>query len=244
VDADPTIDPARAVDAAGDAAAARTDTSAGPEATDGVEPQGEPVATDDLDVPDDWSERTDDDPAAVAEMRAERASRRMRQTVRDMVISMLVVSGAVLLLVFPWNRSQPDPVRVIDPTPVITGARATEPWPVLAPVGLASTWRCTSARITTAGDGQDVVHLGYVTPGTTYVGLEQSATKELTFVAEQTVGGSPTGSATLAGVTWQKYESTDGKHVSYVRRADGATYVATGSDWAELTTFTTSLVAG
>ena len=198
-----------------------------------------------LDVPDDWSERTDDDPAAVAALREERASRRLRQTVRDMTISMLVVAGAVVVLVAPWNRTNPDPVKVIDPSSVISGARDAEPWPVLAPVGLPSTWRCTSARITVAGDGQDVVHLGYLTPTTTYVGLEQSATKELGFVAEMTVGGRQTGSAVIDGVTWQTYESPDGKHRSYVRQADGATYVVEGrSSWADLTTFTDSLVAG
>ena len=198
-----------------------------------------------LDVPHDWSERTDDDPAAVAALREERASRRLRQTVRDMTISMLVVAGAVVVLVAPWNRTNPDPVKVIDPSSVISGARDAEPWPVLAPVGLPSTWRCTSARITVAGDGQDVVHLGYLTPTTTYVGLEQSATKELGFVAEMTVGGRQTGSAVIDGVTWQTYESPDGKHRSYVRQADGATYVVEGqSSWADLTTFTDSLVAG
>ena len=198
-----------------------------------------------LDVPDDWSERTDDDPAAVAALREERASRRLRQTVRDMTISMLVVAGAVVVLVAPWNRTNPDPVKVIDPSSVISGARDAEPWPVLAPVGLPSTWRCTSARITVAGDGQDVVHLGYLTPTTTYVGLEQSATKELGFVAEMTVGGRQTGSAVIDGVTWQTYESPDGKHRSYMRQADGATYVVEGrSSWADLTTFTDSLVAG
>jgi hypothetical protein len=198
-----------------------------------------------LDVPDDWSERTDDDPAAVAALREERASRRLRQTVRDMTISMLVVAGAVVVLVAPWNRTTPDPVTVVDPSSMISGARDAEPWPVLAPVGLPSTWRCTSARITVAGDGQDVVHLGYLTPTTTYVGLEQSATKELGFVAEMTVGGRQTGSAVIDGVTWQTYESPDGKHRSYMRQADGATYVVEGrSSWADLTTFTDSLVAG
>ena len=196
-------------------------------------------------MPDDWSERTDDDPAAVAALREERASRRLRQTVRDMTISMLVVAGAVVVLVAPWNRTNPDPVKVIDPSSVISGARDAETWPVLAPVGLPSTWRCTSARITVAGDGQDVVHLGYLTPTTTYVGLEQSATKELGFVAEMTVGGRQTGSAVIDGVTWQTYESPDGKHRSYMRQADGATYVVEGrSSWADLTTFTDSLVAG
>jgi hypothetical protein len=224
VDADQSTEP--------DPAAAQADG-------DGTGPVG------DLDVPQGWSERTDDDPAEVARVREERASKRLRQTVRDMVISMLVVAGAVVLLVAPWNRSAPDPVRVIDPTPVVDGARATEPWPVLAPVGLPPTWRSTNARISTAGDGQDVVHLGWLTPSTTSVAIDQSATKELTFVREVTVDAQPAGTATVDGASWQKLETTDGKRRALVRAADGATYVVSGgATWADLTTFTASLVAG
>jgi hypothetical protein len=229
VDADPTTD---AVTAAADAAGSADAPVDGGPSTD-------------LDVPEDWSERTDDDPAAVAAMREERANRRMRQTIRDMLISMLVVGGAVVLLVAPWDRSQPDPVRVVDPTSVVTGARATEPWPVLAPSGAPAAWRCTVARILTAGDGQDVVHLAYLTPTTTSVVLDQSATRQLSFVSEQTVGGRAVGSAVIGGATWQKLESPDGTRRSYVREADGATYVVSGgASWADLTTFTASLVPG
>jgi hypothetical protein len=228
VDADPTTDP---VSAAG-AAAGSAGEAAGP-------------VPDDLEVPPDWSQRTDDDPAAVAAMREERASRRMRQTIRDMLISMLVVSGAVVLLVAPWDRSQPDPVRVVDPTSVVTGARATEPWPVLAPVGLPAGWRCTIARVLTAGDGQDVVHLGYLTPTTTSVGLDQSATRQLSFVREQTLNAQPSGSAVIGGLTWQKLETPDGKRRAYVRETDGVTYVVSGgAGWDDLTRFTASLVPG
>jgi hypothetical protein len=199
----------------------------------------------DLEVPEDWTERTDDDPAEVARIREERASKRLRQTVRDMVISMLVVSGAVVVLVAPWNRSQPDPVRVVDPTSVVEGARAAETWPVLAPMGLPSTWRCTNARISTASDGQDVVHLGYLTPSTTSAAIDQSATKQLTFVRELTVDAQPAGTAQIDGVTWQKLETADGKRRAYVREADGATYVVSGgASWTDLTTFTDSLSAG
>jgi hypothetical protein len=220
VDADPTTDPEpAAVEAAG------------------------PV--DDLDVPHDWSERTDDDPAEVARIREERASKRLRQTVRDMVISMLVVSGAVVLLVAPWNRGTPDPVRVVDPTSVVDGARAAESWPVLAPVRLPSTWRSTNARISTASDGQDVVHLGYLTPSTTSAAIDQSATKQLTFVRESTLGAQPVGTVQIDGVTWQRLETSDGKRRAYVREGDGATYVVSGgASWGDLTTFTDSLVAG
>jgi hypothetical protein len=208
-------------------------------------PDGAAVPVDDLEVPEDWAERTDDDPAEVARIREERASKRLRQTVRDMVISMLVVSGAVILLVAPWNRSAPDPVRVVDPTSVVDGARASESWPVLAPDGLPSAWRCTNARISIASDGQDVVHLGYLTPSTTSAALDQSATKALSFVRETTVDAQPSGTAQIDGVTWQKLETADGKRRAYVREADGATYVVSGgASWTDLTTFTDSLVAG
>ena len=211
-----------------------------------ADPTTEPVRpADDLEVPEDWAERTDDDPAEVARIREERASKRLRQTVRDMVISMLVVSGAVVLLAAPWNRSTPDPVRVVDPTTVVQGARAAEPWPVLAPQGLPSTWRCTNARISTASDGQDVVHLGYLTPSTTSAAIDQSATKQLTFVREITLDAQPAGTAQIDGVTWQKLETSDGKRRAYLREADGATYVVSGgASWADLTTFADSLVAG
>lgn len=186
-----------------------------------------------------------EDPALVAAQREERARRRLRQTARDMVISMAVVTVGVLALWLPFHRGTPDPVRTVDPASVVAGARSTEPWPVYAPVGLPATWRCTSARIDTALDGQDVVHLGYLTPDEKYVGLEQSATKALSFVSDATVQGRATGSRTVAGSTWTTYESDDGSHRSLVRQASGATYVVVGTaSWDEIATFTTSLRAG
>ena len=116
---------------------------------------------------------------------------------------------------------------------------------MLAPQGLPSTWRCTNARISTASDGQDVVHLGYLTPSTTSAAIDQSATKQLTFVREITLDAQPAGTAQIDGVTWQKLETSDGKRRAYVREADGATYVVSGgASWPDLTTFTDSLVAG
>jgi hypothetical protein len=189
----------------------------------------------------DAAEPQAEDPALIAAQREERARKRLRQTARDMVISMLVVAAGVLALWLPFHRSTPDPVKVVDPSSVITGARATESWPVLAPVGLPATWRCTSARVDTALDGQDVVHLGYLTPDSTYVGLEQSATKAISFVNDSTVSGRETGTKEVAGLTWTTYQSDDGTHRSLVRTADGATYVVVGTaTWDVLDQFATS----
>jgi hypothetical protein len=186
-----------------------------------------------------------EDPALVAAQREERARRRLRQTARDMILSMLVVAAGVLALWLPFHRSTPDPVKTVDPTSVMVGARASETWPVLAPAGLASTWRCTSARVDTALDGQDIVHLGYLTPDNLYVGLEQSATKALTFVTDATVGGRQTGSREVGGTTWTTYQSDDGTHRSLVRTGGGATYVVVGTaPWGVIDTFTSSLRPG
>jgi hypothetical protein len=199
-------------------------------------------------LPDDgtsFETAAHENPAEIERQRQERARKRLRQTARDMLISMLVVAGAVLLLVLPWNRGPADPIKTVDPAPVIAGARASQSWPVMAPTGQPATWRCTSARISTASDGQDIVHLGYLTPSTTYVGLEQSATKETAFVRDQTLSADKTGTRVIGSATWTTYETADGAHRSYVLVQDGATYVVTGSaTWDDLTTFTASLRAG
>ena len=241
MDADQTTDAATDPVVAGGAATAPAATSG-----HGGEAEADPVTSSEL--PDDdisLEAPIHEDPAEIERQREERARKRLRQTARDMLISMVVVAGAVLLLVLPWNRGPADPIKTVDPAPVIAGARATQSWPVLAPTGQPATWRCTSARISTASDGQDVVHLGYLTPSTTYVGLEQSATKETSFVRDQTLVADKTGTRVIGSSTWATYETADGAHRSYVLVQDGATYVVTGSaTWDDLTAFTTSLRAG
>lgn len=184
-----------------------------------------------------------DDPEAIAADRAERSRKRGRQTVRDMVLSMLVVTGAVALLFLPWNHRNVEPVKVVDPTATVAAAREAVAWPVLTP-RLPATWRCTSARIDSAGDGQPIVHLGYLTPDTRYIGIEESATKVTSFVHDAVVGGQAAGTSTINGVAWTRYESSDGVQKSLVQSAKGATYVVNSqAEWPEIETFTRSLTS-
>ena len=168
-----------------------------------------------------------EDPAVIAAEREARASKRLRQTARDMVLSLLVVLGAVLVLWLPFRHPGAADVKTVDPAPVIAGARQAETWPVLAPVGLGADWRCTSARIDQAADGLDVVHLGYLSPTSTYVGLEQSATRARSWLFEATVKGREQGTVDVSGT------------------ADGATYVVVGTGpIAQLEEFAGKLRAG
>jgi RES domain-containing protein len=183
--------------------------------------------------------------AALAAQRAERERKRLRQTVRDMVLSMAVVLGVVLLVFRPWSGSTPDPVKVVDPAPVVSAARVELDWPVLAPVGLPATWRATSARLEVAGDGQGIVQTGYLSPSVKYVGLTQSQTKDTAFVRERTDKGEDVGTATVGGLTWTRLENEGGKQRSLVRVDDGVTYIVTGqADWPDIETFAASLRAG
>ena len=186
-----------------------------------------------------------DDPAAVAADREARQKKRLRQTVRDMLLSMLVVTGVVLVLVAPWNWRTPDPVKEIDATPVIAGARDAFDWPVLAPRDLPAAWRATSARIETAGDGQPVVVLGWVSPATEYVGLQQSPTKITAFVPDVTLNGVKQDDATIGTLTWTRYVNADETRRSLVRTDAGITYVVTGTGpWDEIVAFARTLTAG
>lgn len=186
-----------------------------------------------------------DDPAAVAADREARQKKRLRQTVRDMLLSMLLVTGVVLVLVAPWNWNTPDPVREVDAAPVIAGAREAYDWPVLAPQDLPTSWRATSARIETAGDGQPVVVLGWVSPATEFVGLQQSPTRMTDFVSTATLKGVAGDDVTIGPDTWTRYVNGDETRRSLVRAGSGITYVVTGTgDWPEIEGFTATLRAG
>ena len=163
--------------------------------------------------------------------------------------ALLSVANALLSVVLLWLPFTRDdgqgPVRTVDATEVVEGARALLPWPVLAPDTLPDDWRTTVARLDPAADGETVVNLGYLTPEPRFVGLSQSATKQRTFVAEVTLSGDEVGTSTIDGATWQRLESDDGSRRSLVRIADGATYVVYSSgDWALLEQFTATLTAG
>jgi hypothetical protein len=185
-----------------------------------------------------------DDWEAVQAQRAEREKRRLRQTVRDMVLSMAVVTVVVLLLVAPWNWNTPDPVKEVDPTPVIAGAREQLDWPVLAPT-LPAGWRATSARIETADDGQPIVVLGYLSPDQEYVGLQQSDTRITDFAKDATLNGKPAGEVTIGGTAWERLVNPDETRRSLVSKDGDVTYVVTGTgSWAQVEGFTATLRAG
>ena len=171
-----------------------------------------------------------------------RPNARLRQTVWDMVRSMALVLGVVAVVVVLAWRPEPDPVKVVDPAPIVTVAVMQADFPVLLPQGLPEGWRPTSARWepTEKSDGQPVLHIGYVTPSDEYAQVSQSTVDDLAYLGEQTADGVQTGSQAIGDVAWERWE-TD-KRRSLVLRSDGRVLIVSGTgSWEELIALAQSL---
>jgi hypothetical protein len=180
------------------------------------------------------------------------AKSRLRTTVRDMVLSLAAI-GVPIGLVFAIEPSKPgDPVHVIDAASfqgTLGAARQSEPFTVLAPVGLPSTWRLTSADYQLPGDTAAVWHVGYLTPSGGYVSLEQTPQSVNGYLADQHGDASPVGTVQTGGTTpatWQRYTGTTPSALrTLLVRVDGKVNVlVTGSaPLAELEQFAAALRA-
>ena len=180
------------------------------------------------------------------------AKSRLRTTVRDMVLSLAAI-GVPIALVFAIEPSKPgDPVHVIDTASfqgTLGAARQEEPFTVLAPVGLPSTWRLTSADYQLPGDTAADWHVGYLTPSGGYVSLEQTTQSVAGFLADQHADAAPARAVQISGTTpatWQRYTGTTPSALRTVLvRTDGkANVLVTGSaPLAEVEQFAAALQA-
>ena len=167
----------------------------------------------------------------------------MRQTVGDMIRSMVVVLAVVVAILLVTWRPKPDPVRVVDITPALVAARSAAPFTIETPALVDL--RPTSARWepTPASDSTPVWHLGYVTPQEEYLQVSQAMVSGDDFIAEQTAQGVAGETVMISGVEWRVYSSPD--RISVVRTLDGVTTVVSGTDVLEqIMTAAGSLRAG
>ncbi|MEV7865711.1 DUF4245 domain-containing protein [Streptomyces sp. NPDC088124] len=155
------------------------------------------------------------------------AGMRGRQTVRDMFLSMAVIGIVVAVIyVFIPHDDTPAPVKAVDYRVELVTARRAAPYPVLAPAGLAQTWKATSVSYQRQND--NAWHLGYLDPDGQYVAVEQSTAAAKKFVAEVSHEAEDTGETQrVAGEAWQRWKGP--KYDALVRTEGDATTVVTGT---------------
>lgn len=155
------------------------------------------------------------------------ASKRGKQTIRDMFLSLvLIVAAAGVIYVFVPHDDKADPVQAVDYRVELATARRAAPYPVAAPSGLPDGWKATSVSYDGA-DGSSW-HLGFIDPDGRYVAVEQSTTPAKKYVPDVSQDAEDTGrTETVAGQKWQYWKGA--KYDALVLDADGATTVVTGS---------------
>ncbi|WP_311478622.1 DUF4245 family protein [uncultured Gulosibacter sp.] len=179
-------------------------------------------------------------PAETAERKAE-ASRlhRSRQTVRNLLASLLVCGLAVLVMVLIVPRS--DSPRVFD---VDYRAVATEAQPgftqQLATPEVPDSWRSNAAEIRTGADKVTEWYTGFVIydgdQSTGFVGMSQGLNANDTWALQKLAGRNQTGEITIGGVQWREFDATHltpenagNTRYSLIGEVDGSLFVLYGS---------------
>lgn len=155
------------------------------------------------------------------------ASKRGKQTVRDMFLSMTVITAlAGVIYIFIPHDDTADPIKAVDYRVELATARRAAPYPVAAPAGLSEKWKPTS--VSYEGRNGAGWHLGFLDPDGRYVAVEQSTVPAGKYVPEVSRQAKDTGRTyDVAGEAWQHWEGP--KYDALVLQAEGVTTVVTGS---------------
>ena len=161
-------------------------------------------------------------PQETADRRAAAsAKRRGNQTIFNLIIATVASLGVVLLLVIVVVRPDPGPVESIDVASIAADAQAGAEASLVVPV-LPETWSANAARF---GEVAEVPtwYIGYVTPETQFIALNQGIGANVTWLAEVVDDLEATGAATLDGIDWTLYENRgdrDAGNHAYAMSAD------------------------
>lgn len=155
------------------------------------------------------------------------ASKRGKQTVRDMILSMLVITAvAGVVYIFIPHDDKADPIKAVDYRVELATARRAAPYPVAAPAGLPEGWKPTS--VSYEGHNGAGWHLGFLDPDKRYVAVEQSTTPAKKYVPEVSRDARNTGrTREVSGRDWEIWNGP--KYDALVLHAEGVTTVVTGS---------------
>jgi hypothetical protein len=191
-------------------------------------------------------------PEETAARRAQNsADHRNRQTVNNLVYSLIATVALVAVIVLVVPRGNPtSSTPPVDYAAVAQQAQGSEPDRLLVPQ-LPSTWKSNSAELRTkTADNVDAWYIGLLTPRGQYIGVVQGFGANDSWVADQVNRTRIGGTRVIDGVTWDVYDNrsagSDAGNVAYglATTAGASTVVVFGTaDDGEFTTVASSLTA-
>ncbi|GAB3609911.1 hypothetical protein GCM10027414_20360 [Humibacter ginsengiterrae] len=158
------------------------------------------------------------------------ADHRRRQTVNNLIYSLLATLALVVVIVLMVPRPTPDAVKNVDYVKIAQQGAGTEPDPLITPK-LPSDWKSNSAQLRQqTSDRVDEWYIGLITPSQQYIGMVQGFRANATWLSGQVANSNPVGSTTVHGVKWSIYDnrqsSRDVGNVQYALSAvEGASTV-------------------
>jgi hypothetical protein len=149
-------------------------------------------------------------------------------------LALLVIPLAVIAIIFT-NVPRDHPVKEVDWKPVLATARKEAPYQVLAPTNLPDGWRATRVAWVPQGrpylngeaSPRNLWQLGFLTPDDAFIDLNQGDAQPEEMVDQQSRAGTADGSSVVAGQSWQRLVSPDGRTRSLVLRGPNVTTVVT-----------------
>jgi hypothetical protein len=150
-------------------------------------------------------------PEETAERKAvNSANHRNRQTVNNLVYSLIATVALVIVIVLVVPRGNPvDTSAPVDYTSIASEAQGSEPDRLLVPE-LPTGWKSNNAQLRSkTPDKVDSWYIGLLTPKKQYIAITQGFKANDSWVAEQVDKSMIKGTTTIDGVTWDVYDNRD-----------------------------------
>lgn len=149
-------------------------------------------------------------PEETAERKA-RDSRlyRQRKTLNNLILSLLVTLGMVIVIVLAVPRGNYVREQSVDVVALAESAQGSTSFTLVVPE-LPDTWSSTQAELRSSSqEGLEFWYVGYLTPDEQFAAFKQTPDANPTWLAEQLENKSATGVETRDGVEWTVYDHTD-----------------------------------
>lgn len=145
-------------------------------------------------------------PQEMADRKAENSRNyRKRKTVNNLVYSLLVCVGLVLIIALAVPRADTSLVPEVDYGAVATQAQMSSDH-TLANPELPGSWSSNRAETDKAG-GVSSWNIGLITPSDEYIGISQGFDANETWVSQQLRQTTASSTVTVDGVQWTVYDN-------------------------------------
>jgi hypothetical protein len=157
-----------------------------------------------------------------------------QSTAGDLIRSLaLIVIPLVVIAIIFTDVPDDHPVKEVDWKPVLATAQKQAPFDVLAPTNLPEGWRATRVNWVPQGrpylngeaSPRNLWQIGFLSPDDVYIDLNQGDARPQEMVDQQSREGTLDGNSVIAGQTWQRLMSPDGRTRSLVLHGPSATVV-------------------